>query len=282
MPYITSSIANQLICIAKDYIGTQFYSFVAKDANGCGRKNDWTTLLCFYELYRIAGHRVEDLINDPYYQNIMANLFSQVALTSNYSLATCNSNVIVANGGCGCEGGSTTTGSVSGSTDSILPFHMNPGDSFYTNLPVLGNAIPLIVLREGIGMRMSSTAVDGYVIDSQTGRFTPNSPISPQGEDFVILYKKTNTSGNPVPPTALPSDIEFRIGVTAGAPAAGTTTYVNASMANRLIRLDRSGLEQTLIGYSTGEGFTTPDGSGLINVSPPWIDQEFVKIKFYK
>lgn len=201
MPYIDATKANQIVAIAKDYIGTTFYSFVAKNANGCGT-GDWNTLLCFHELYRVAGHSVEDLINDPTYQNIILKLLSKVALTPNYSLATCNNSVIVTSGGCGCQGGSSTTGPVSGCTDSILPFHMNSGDVSFTNPQLIGVDI-LIAIREGMVMRANPAAIDGFLFDNVTGTFIPNAPVSDGGEDFIILYKDCNTGGVPVPPIGL-------------------------------------------------------------------------------
>lgn len=283
MPYIDTPKANQIVAIAKDYIGTTYYSFVSKLANGCGQKNDWKSLLCFYELYRLASHRVADLINDPSYQNIIVKLLSSVALTPNYSLATCNSNVIVTSGGCGCEGGSSTTGPVSGCTDSILVFHMNFGEASYANPQFIG-VEALIAIREGLVMRANPLAIDGYVFDNVAGVFIPNAPISESGEDFILLYKDCSTSGTPVPPIILPDDIEFQIGVTLGPsiPLPGTTTYTNIVLANRDIRVIRNGLDQSLIGFPGGEGFTAPNGVGTFTVAPPWVDQEYVRIEIYK
>lgn len=202
MPYIDATKAKQIVSIAKDYIGTTYYSFVSKSANGCAQKIDWKSLLCFYELYRVAGHRVDDLINDSSYQNIIIKLFSQVALTPNYSLATCNNSVIVTNGGCGCQGGSSTTGPVSGCTDSILPFHLNFGQVSYTS-PLLVGVDILIAIREGMVMRANPAAIDGFIYDTVTGTFLPNASVSESGEDFIILYKNCNTGGSPVPPIGL-------------------------------------------------------------------------------
>jgi|SRR5881628_1934872 len=202
MAYIDVTKANQIVAIAKDYIGTTYYSYVSKLANGCGQKNDWKALLCFYELYRVASHRVDDLVNDPSYQDIIVKLLSSIALTPNYSLATCNSNVIVTNGGCGCQGGSSTTGPVSGCTDNILPFHLNSGQTSFTTPLLIGVDI-LIVVREGMIMRANPAAIDGFLFDNVTGTFIPNAPVSDSGEDFIILYKNCNTSGVPVPPIAL-------------------------------------------------------------------------------
>jgi hypothetical protein len=202
MPYIDDTKAKQIVSIAKDYIGTTFYSYVSKSANGCGQKNDWRSLLCFYELYRVAGHNIDDLINDPTYQNIIVKLLSQVALTPNYSLATCNSSIIVTNGGCGCEGGSSTTGPVSGCTDSILPFHLNFGEVSFGSPFLIGVDI-LIVVREGIVMRANPAAIDGFIFDPVTGTFIPNAPVAEGGEDFIILYKNCSTGGVPVPPIGL-------------------------------------------------------------------------------
>lgn len=194
MPYIDTSKAQQIVSIAKDYIGTQFSFFVNKDANGCGGKNDWNDLLCFYELYRLANHRISEYITDETYQIIIQSLLSRLALTPNYSLATCNTNVIITNGGCGCGGGSTTTGSVAGCVDSVLPFHMNNGQSSYQNPFLIGSEI-LVVLRNGIGMSLYPSDIQGFIFDTVTGTFVPNAAISDQGEDFVILYKKCNGSG---------------------------------------------------------------------------------------
>lgn len=212
MPYIDAIKAKQIVSIAKDYVGTSYLSFVSKESNGCGSNNKWSDLLCFYELYRVASHRIDDLINDPSYQNIIIKLLSQVALTPNYSLATCNSSVIVTNGGCGCQGGSTTTGNVAGCVDSILPFHMNFGEVSYQSPLLIGVEI-LIVLREGVGMRANPAAIDGFLFDNVTGSFIPNSPISDQGEDFIILYKNCNVNSLiPVSPTALHSGTEVFLG----------------------------------------------------------------------
>lgn len=200
MPYIDTSKAQQIISIAKDYIGTQFSSFVNKDANGCGGKSDWNDLLCFYELYRLANHRISEYITDDTYQTIIQSLLSRLALTPNYSLATCNTNVIIANGGCGCGGGSTTTGIVAGCVDSVLPFHMDNGQASYQNPFLIGSEI-LVVLRNGIGMSLYPSDIQGFIFDTVTGTFVPNGAISDQGEDFVILYKKCNGSGGGVIPT---------------------------------------------------------------------------------
>lgn len=203
MAYIDTTKANQIVQIAKDYIGTTYYSFVSKSANGCGAKNDWSALLCFYQLYRVAGHRIDDLINDPTYQSIIVKLLSQTALTPNYSLATCNSSVIVANGGCGCEGGTTTTGNVAGCVDNILPFRMFYGQTSFNNPLLIGVSI-LIVIREGLVMRANPAAIDGFLFDDVTGTFTPNAPVSESGEDFIILYKNCNINSLiPIVPTML-------------------------------------------------------------------------------
>ena len=203
MPYIDATKAKQIVQITKDYIGTTYMSFISKEANGCGSKNDWSSILCFYELYRIASHRIDDLINDPSYQNIIVKLLSQIALTPNYSLATCNSSVIVANGGCGCQGGATTTGNVAGCVDNILPFRMDPGQTSFSN-PLLVGVDILIVIREGLVMRANPAAIDGYLFDDVSGTFTPNSPISEGGEDFIILYKNCNINSLiPIVPTML-------------------------------------------------------------------------------
>lgn len=284
MPYIDATKAKQIVAIAKDYLGTTYLKFVQGAANGCYAKNSaWTDLLCFYQLYRQAGHRVDDLINDETYQKIIIKLLGKVALTPNYSLATCNNGVIIANGGCGCSGGSSTTGPVTGCVDSTLPFTMIFGAT-HLSTPVLIGVDILIAIREGVVMSTNPLSVNGFQFDNVLGVFVPNSPISPAGEDFIILYRNCNAgSGTPIPPTGLPDDIEFKIGVTGGlTPAIGSLTYTNVLIASRLIRLERSGLEQTLIGYAGGEGYTTPDAGGIINVVPAWVDQEYVKIQIYK
>lgn len=201
MPYIDETKAKQIVSIAKDYVGTTFLSNVSKSVNGCGSP-DWNSLLCFYEVYRVAGHNIDDLINDPTYQKVIVQLLSKIALTPNYSLATCNSNVIVTNGGCGCQGGSSTTGPVSGCTDNILPFNMAFGQTSLSNAILIGVDI-LIVVREGVIMRANPAAIDGFLFDEATGTFTPNSPIAEGGEDFIILYKNCNSGGVPVPPIGL-------------------------------------------------------------------------------
>lgn len=212
MPYIDTIKAKQIVSIAKDYIGTTYYSYVSKSANGYGSNNDWSTLLCFYELYRVAGHRIDDLINDSSYQNIIVKLLSQIALTPNYSLVTCNSSVIVVNGGCGCGGGNSTTGTVAGCVDNILPFHMNQGDVSFTNPLLIGVEI-LIVIREGLVMRANPGAIDGFLYDTVTGTFIPNAPVSESGEDFIILYKNCNINSLvPVVPTALHSGTMIFVG----------------------------------------------------------------------
>lgn len=200
--YIDATKAKQIVQIAKDCIGTTYYSYVSKSANGCG-KNDWSSLLCFYQLYRVAGHRIDDLINDPTYQSIIVKLLSQIALTPNYSLATCNNSVIVANGGCGCQGGSTTTGNVAGCVDNILPFRMNFEQVSFSNPLLIGVDI-LIVIREGMVMRANPAAIDGFLFDNVSGTFIPNAPISEGGEDFIILYKNCNINSLiPIVPTML-------------------------------------------------------------------------------
>lgn len=284
MPYIDATKARQIVAIAKDYLGTTYLNFVQKSANGCYPKGSaWKDLLCFYQLYRLASHRIDDLINDDNYQVVILGLLSKVALTPNYSLATCNSNIIITNGGCGCAGGSSTTGPVTGCVDSFLPFTLTTGTPFLST-PVLIGVDILMAFRNGVLMSSNALAINGFSFDNQLGVFVPTSGISPAGEDFGILYRDCNAgSGVPIPPESLPDDIEFQIGVTTGlTPAAGSTTYTNALIANRLIRLERSGLEQTLIGYAGGEGYTTPDAGGIINIAPAWIDQEYVKIQIYK
>lgn len=203
MPYINETTANQIICIAKDYVGTRLYSFVSKDANGCGKRNDWSSLLCFYEVYRVASHRVSELISTSSYQNIIVKLLSQVALTPNYTLATCSSNVVIVNGGCGCEGGTTTTGSVSGCVDKIIAFHMDFEETAYQSNFLIGVDV-LMVLREGVGMKSNPASIGGYIYDNVTGTFVPNSAISEQGEDFLILYKDCSGGGGaPIPVAGL-------------------------------------------------------------------------------
>jgi hypothetical protein len=200
MPYIDATKAKQIVAIAKDYLGTNYLRFVQGAANGCYAKNSaWNDLLCFYQLYRQAGHRVDDLINDDIYQKVIIKLLGKVALTPNYSLATCNNGVIIANGGCGCSGGSSTTGPVSGCTDSILPFKLTAGSSVLSTPSLIGVEI-LIVIREGIVMSAFPVDTNGYIFDPVTGTFTPNIPAGPAGESFIILYKNCNgNSGTPIP-----------------------------------------------------------------------------------
>lgn len=199
MAYIDATKAKQIVAIAKDYLGTSYLDFVQKEANGCYPKSKkWSDLLCFYQLYRSAGHRIDDFINDPTYQAIILKLLSKIALTPNYSLATCNSNVIVTNGGCGCGGGSSTTGPVAGCTDSILPFTLPYGSTSLTNAKLIGVEI-LIVIREGNVMSANPGNINGYIFDSVTGTFVPNAPVSPAGEDFIILYKDCSNNGGGIP-----------------------------------------------------------------------------------
>lgn len=204
MPYIDATKAKQIVAIAKDYLGTNYLKFVQGAANGCYAKNSaWTDLLCFYQLYRQAGHRIDDLINDDTYQKTIIKLLGKVALTPNYSLATCNNGVIIANGGCGCSGGSSTTGPVTGCTDSILPFKLTAGSSVLSTPSLIGVEI-LIVIREGIVMSAFPIDTNGYLFDSTTGTFTPNIPAGPSGESFIILYKNCNgNGGTPIPTVGL-------------------------------------------------------------------------------
>lgn len=203
MPYIDATKAKQIVAIAKDYIGETALSFVDKEANNCGGSDKWLDLLCFYELYRIAGHRIDDLIETTSYQNIILKLLSKVALTPNYSLATCGGNVITTNGGCGCDGAGSTTGPTSGCRDSILPFTLLPGQTTLSTPTLIGVSI-LVVLREGIGMSAKPTNINGFIFDTVTGTFVANAPAGPSGEDFIILYRDCNTGdGPPIPPVGL-------------------------------------------------------------------------------
>lgn len=199
MPYIDATQAKQIVAIAKDYLGTTYLKHVQGAANGCHAKTTaWTDLLCFYMLYRQANHRIDDLINDATYQKLIVKLLGKIALTPNYSLATYNSNVIVVNGGCGCGGGTSTTGPVSGCTDGVFSFTLNAGDTSLTTPSLIGVEI-LIVIREGIVMSGFPAKVNGYIFDNVTGTFVPNIPAGPSGEDFTILYKDCNSGGGGIP-----------------------------------------------------------------------------------
>jgi hypothetical protein len=203
MPYIDATKAKQIVAIAKDYIGSTALSFVDKEGNGCGRTNKWSDLLCFYELYRVAGHRIDDLINTASYQGIILKLLSKVALTPNYSLATCGGNVITTNGGCGCDGAGSTTGPTSGCKDSTHSFTLAAGQTTTSN-PVLIGVDILIAIREGIVMSSSPANINGYIFDDVTGAFVANTPAGPAGESFIILYRDCNVGGGiPVPPVGL-------------------------------------------------------------------------------
>lgn len=203
MPYIDATKAKQIVAIAKDYIGETALSFVDKEANNCGNKDKWTDLLCLYELYRIAGHRIDDLIETDSYQNIIVKLLGQISLTPNYSLATCGGNVITTNGGCGCDGAGSTTGPTSGCKDSILAFTLTAGNTTLSTPTLIGVSI-LIVLREGVGMSAKPANINGFIFDNVTGTFVANAPAGPSGEDFIILYRDCNTGdGPPIPPVGL-------------------------------------------------------------------------------
>jgi len=207
MPYIDAEKAKQIVSIAKDYIGTQYQSFVQKDANGCAiPTSKWSDLLCFYQLYRIAGHRIDDFINDDTYQKVIIKLLGKIALTPNYSLITCNNNVININGGCGCGGGTSTTGPTAGCRDSILPFTLSPSQTTISTPLLIGVDI-LIAIREGVVMSAKPSNINGYIFDNVTGTFVANAPASPAGEDFIILYRNCNTGGGPpIPPIGLRTD----------------------------------------------------------------------------
>jgi hypothetical protein len=262
MPYIDATKAKQIVAIAKDYLGTNYLKFVQKSANGCYPKNKtWTDLLCFYMLYRQAGHRIDDLINDISYQKIIIKLLGEIALTPNYSLATCNSNVIITNGGCGCGGGSSTTGPVAGCTDGVLPFKLGAGVSSLTTPALIGVQI-LIVIREGIVMSAYPNEVNGYIFDNVTGTFLPNSPAGPSGESFIILYKdcRPNGSGIPIPVVGLRTGTQLFSGdgstttfninhggfpftptfyvVGIGAPASAGTYYYTVNSVNIVVTFD--------------------------------------------
>lgn len=203
MPYIDAAKAKQIVAIAKDYIGEEALSFVDKEANGCGNKDRWKDLLCLHELYRVAGHRIDDLINTESYQSIILKLLGKVALTPNYSLATCGGNVITTNGGCGCDGGGSTTGPTAGCKDSTLSFTLTAGNTTLSTPTLIGVDV-LIVIREGVVMSTKSNNINGYVFDNVTGTFIANAPASPSGEDFIILYRDCNVGSNiPIPPIGL-------------------------------------------------------------------------------
>lgn len=203
MPYIDAAKAKQIVAIAKDYLGDMALSFVDKEGNGCGKGNKWNDLICFYQLYRSAGHRIDDLINTDSYQRLIVKLLGKVALTPNYSLATCGGNVITVNGGCGCGGGGSTTGPTAGCKDSTLSFTLSPGSTTITTPTLLGVDV-LIAIREGIVMSLNPNNVNGYVFDNVTGSFVANSPAGPAGEDFIILYRDCNVGGGPpIPPVGL-------------------------------------------------------------------------------
>jgi hypothetical protein len=203
MPYIDATKAKQIVAIAKDYLGETVLSYVDKEGNGCGKSNKWSDLLCFYELYRVAGHRIDDLINTQSYQNVILKLLGKVALTPNYSLSTCGGNVITVNGGCGCAGGGSTTGPTSGCKDSTLSFTLPAAQTTITNPALIGVDI-LIAIREGVVMSTHSNNTNGYMFDSATGSFVANSPAGPAGEDFILLYRDCNAGGGiPIPPVGL-------------------------------------------------------------------------------
>lgn len=263
MPYIDATKAKQIVAIAKDYLGTNYLKFVQGAANGCYPKNkSWTDLLCFYMLYRQAGHRIDDLISSDSYQKIIIKLLGEIALTPNYSLATCNSNIVIINGGCGCGGGSSTTGPVSGCTDGVLPFKLSSGGSVLTTPALIGVQI-LIVIREGIVMSAYPAATNGYIFDNVTGTFVPNIPAGPSGEDFIILYKDCNSSGGggvPIPVIGLRTGSQLFSGdgsttvfnithggfpftptyydVGIGAPAAAGIYYLSINSVNIVVTFD--------------------------------------------
>lgn len=206
MPYIDATKAKQIVAIAKDYIGEEALSFVDKEGNGCGRHSNWSDLLCFYELYRVAGHRIDDLINEQSYQNIIIKLLGKVALTPSYSIANCGSNVITVNGGCGCHGGGSTTGPTAGCRDSVLPFTLTAGNTSISTPTLIGVDI-LIAIREGIVMSAYPANINGYIFDDVTGTFVANVPAGPAGEGFIILYRDCNVGGGPpIPPIGLRTD----------------------------------------------------------------------------
>ncbi len=100
-------------------------------------------------------------------------------------------------------------------------------------------------------------------------------------------YAALNHTHSWVSITGKPGDIDFQVdgapvdGV--ASPVNGTLTYTNAALIGRTIRLFRTnGSKKSVLGYPMGDGYTQPDASGTIQVTPAWMENEIVSIEIVK
>lgn len=78
-----------------------------------------------------------------------------------------------------------------------------------------------------------------------------------------------------------PSDIEFQVGVTPGFPSDGDTTYTNAALIGKRVRVFRQHLKMTTIAVAGTYSYSFNNVTGTITPTPAFADEEIWSIEIY-
>lgn len=135
---------------------------------------------------------------------------------------------------------------------------------------------------------------DGYLSNAEYARYTIDDPrtqflmypYSGFRFDFRLAYAEHDDCSGYMPGLLNPlyniiDDIQFVVGDTPGAPAAGTTTYQNDLLKGKKVRLTRSGLKVLTSAVADKLYWSFNADTGTITVNPEWSDQEGVSIEIY-
>lgn len=76
-------------------------------------------------------------------------------------------------------------------------------------------------------------------------------------------------------------DMEFTVGQTTGAPAAGSNTFSSAALVGKKIRLNRGGLKQPRINFDNRSFYSFDPATGTITAAPKWQPGETFSIEIY-
>lgn len=78
-----------------------------------------------------------------------------------------------------------------------------------------------------------------------------------------------------------PSDIEFQVAVTPGAPGDGDATYTNTALIGKRIRVFRQFLKQTQLTIAGGYRWSFNNATGVVTFTPNLSFEEVIQIEIY-
>jgi hypothetical protein len=79
----------------------------------------------------------------------------------------------------------------------------------------------------------------------------------------------------------VPADIEFKVGVTVGAPSDGDPSYTNAALIGKRVRVFRQFLKQSTITDPNGYSYSFNNVTGTITPTPAFAGGEIWSIETY-